>query len=72
MCLAIPARVTRIEAEKAWVTVGGVEREASLVLTPEAKIGDYVILHAGFAIQVLDPKDAEETLKLIEEISESA
>jgi hydrogenase expression/formation protein HypC len=70
MCLAIPAKVARIEGEKAWVTIGGVEREASLVLTPEAKIGDYVILHAGFAIQILDPKDALETLKLIAEISE--
>ncbi len=70
MCLAIPAKVVRIETERAWVSIAGVEREASLILTPEAKLGDYVILHAGFAIQILDPKDAEETLKLIEEISE--
>lgn len=72
MCLAIPAKVVRIEAERAWVSIAGVEREASLILTPEAKLGDYVILHAGFAIQILDPKDAEETLRLIEEISEQS
>lgn len=70
MCLAIPAKVVRIEGEQAWVNIAGVEREASLVLTPEAKIGNYVLLHAGFAIQILDPKDALETLKLLEEISE--
>jgi len=52
----------------ARVEVGGIERSASLQLTPEAKPGDYVLIHAGFAIQVLDEQEAQETLKLFEEL----
>ena len=48
--------------------VGGVERTISLALTPEAKVGDYVLMHTGFAISVLDPKEAEETLQLLGEL----
>jgi hydrogenase expression/formation protein HypC len=50
--------------------IGGIERTISLALTPEAKVGDYVLLHTGFAINVLDPQEAEETLRLFSELAE--
>ena len=71
MCLAIPAKVKSIEGITALVDVSGVEREASVMMTPEVKVGDYIIMHAGFAIQILDVKEAEETLRLLEEIAAS-
>jgi hydrogenase expression/formation protein HypC len=52
------------------VEIGGVERSVSFALTPEAKVGDYVLLHTGFAISVLDPQDALETLELLAELAE--
>jgi hydrogenase expression/formation protein HypC len=70
MCLAIPALIKSIEAEQAEVDIEGVTRQVSLQLTPEAKVGDYVLLHTGYAISVIDPDEAEETLKLLREISE--
>lgn len=71
MCLGIPAKVKEVRGDMGIVEVSGVEREACFMLTPEVKIGDYVILHAGFAIQILDIKEAEETLKLLEEITKN-
>ena len=71
MCLAVPAKIKSINNDTATVEISGVSYEANLMLTPEAKVGDYVILHAGFAIQILDPKDAEETLKLFEDIEKA-
>jgi len=71
MCLAVPAKIKSIHNDTATVEISGVSYEANLMLTPEAKIGDYVILHAGFAIQILDQKDAEETLKLFEDIEKA-
>jgi len=70
MCLAIPAQVKSIDGQQAVVEIGGVTRRASIQLTPEAKVGDYVLLHTGYAINVIDPAEAEETLKLLREISE--
>ena len=70
MCLAIPALVKSIEGHQAEVDIDGVTRQASLQLTPEAKVGDYVLLHTGYAINVIDPDEAEETLKLLRELSE--
>ena len=70
MCLAIPAQVKSINGQQAVVEIGGVTRRASIQLTPEAKVGDYVLLHTGYAINVIDPAEAEETLKLLREISE--
>ncbi|MCK4261919.1 HypC/HybG/HupF family hydrogenase formation chaperone [bacterium] len=70
MCLAAPARITKIEGERGWVEVGGVVREANLQLLPEAKVRDYVLLHAGFAIQKLDEEEAEKTLRILREIAE--
>ena len=71
MCLAIPAKVKSIKGDTALVDVSGVEREAMVMMTPEVKVGDYIIMHAGFAIQILDVKEAEETLRLLEEIAAS-
>ena len=70
MCLAIPARVKSIKGVEAEVEIGGLSRKASIMLTPEAKVGDYVLLHTGYAINVIDEEEAEETLKLFEEIAE--
>ena len=69
MCLAIPAKVIEIEDNMAVVELGGVTRRASLMLVPETKVGDYVLLHAGFAIQRLDEEEAQETLRLFAEIA---
>ena len=71
MCLAIPAKVKSIAGDMAIVDVSGVQREASVMMTPNVKVGDYIIMHAGFAIQILDTKEAEETLRLLEEIAAS-
>jgi len=68
MCLAIPARVTSINGSMATVDLGGVSRQASLLLLPEVKVGDYVLIHAGFAIQTIDEAEAQETLRLFAEI----
>ena len=70
MCLAIPAQVKSIDGQQAVVEIGGVTRRASIQLTPEVKVGDYVLLHTGYAINIIDPAEAEETLKLLREISE--
>lgn len=71
MCLGIPAKITKIEGSKAEGEIGGVKREVDLSIIEGVKIGDYVILHAGFAIEKLDEKEAEETLQLLREMSES-
>ena len=70
MCLAIPAKVLQIDSDKAKVDFGsGVSREVNMMLV-DAKIGDYVLVHAGYAIQVMDEKEAQETLALWKEILE--
>ncbi len=60
MCLAIPAKIMSIKGTNAEIDVGGNIKEINILLTPEVKIGDYVLIHAGFAIQVIDEKSAEE------------
>ena len=67
MCLAIPALITSIEDKEADVDMGGISRRISLWLTPEVKVGDYVLIHTGYAINILDREEAKETLKLFEE-----
>ena len=69
MCIAIPALIKSIEDKEAKVEIGGITRRISLWLTPEAEVGDYVLLHTGYAINILDQEEAEETLKLLEEIA---
>ena len=71
MCLAIPARLFQIEGERGLVELAGVVREVSLMLLPEARVGDYVLLHAGYALQRLDEADAQETLRLLEELAQA-
>jgi hydrogenase expression/formation protein HypC len=68
MCLAVPMKLIKIEGEKGLVEVGGVQREVGLQLIEDVKAGDYLIVHAGFAIQKLDEKDALETLALFREM----
>ncbi len=68
MCVAIPAKVKSIDGSIADVEVGGVSREVSVQLTPEVQKGDYVLVHAGFAIHIIDEQEAQETLKLFEEL----
>ena len=72
MCLAIPALIKSIDGSEAEVEIGGISRRASLLLTPEAEVGDYVLLHTGYAINVIDQEEAEETLSLLEQIAEAA
>jgi len=70
MCLAVPVRVLKIDGQKALVELGGLTRQASIMLVPDTQVGDYVLLHAGFAIQKLDEKEAEETIRLFAEIAQ--
>jgi hydrogenase expression/formation protein HypC len=69
MCLAIPALIKSIENKEAEAEIGGISRRISLWLTPEAKVGDYVIVHTGYAINILDQKEAKETLAILEQIA---
>ncbi|RJS90432.1 HypC/HybG/HupF family hydrogenase formation chaperone [Candidatus Bathyarchaeota archaeon] len=70
MCLAIPAKILKIKNGIAEVDFGrGVSREVNIMLV-DAKVGDYVLVHAGYAIQVIDEKRAKETLRLWNEILE--
>ena len=71
MCLAIPALVVEIlEQEQAIVDMGGVRKPISTALLDEVAVGDYVIVHVGFALSRLDPEEAAETLKLFAELAE--
>jgi hydrogenase expression/formation protein HypC len=72
MCLGIPGQVTEV-TDTTWgmakVDFGGISRDVSLQLVPEAGVGDWVLVHAGFAIQQIDEQEAAETLKLLQEIT---
>ncbi len=71
MCLAIPARVIEIgENDQAVVDLGGVRKEISLALVDDVAVGDYVIVHVGFALQRLDVEEAEKTLALFAEMAQ--
>jgi hydrogenase expression/formation protein HypC len=72
MCLAIPALIKSIKGQQAVADIEGVTRDISIQLTPEAKVGDYVLLHTGYAINIIDADEAEETLKLLRELGEAA
>ncbi|MDK9700257.1 MAG: HypC/HybG/HupF family hydrogenase formation chaperone [bacterium] len=71
MCLAVPGIIRSITDGLAKVDFGGVEREIALDLLPEAKVGEYILAHAGFALQTLDVEEAEELLALFREIEEA-
>ena len=70
MCLAIPARIEEIiSGDSAIINLGGVRKEVSLALVEVVAVGDYVIVHVGYALQKLDPVEAEHTLALFAEMS---
>ncbi len=68
MCLAVPMRVVSISDLTGVAEMGGVKKNISFIMCPEAKIDDYVIVHAGFAIQILDENEANERLKLFRQM----
>ena len=70
MCLSIPAKVEKIEGDMAVVSVGGTEYNASLQMVEDVKLGDYILLHTGFAIQKISEEEALETLKVFEEFED--
>ena len=70
MCLAIPARIIELEQDKAVVDAMGNRYKAKTTLLPEAKLGDLVLIHAGFAISLVDEEGAKKTWQLIAEIDE--
>jgi len=70
MCLSIPSKVMSINGDMAIVSVGGTEYEASLQLLDDVKVGDYILLHTGFAIQKISEEEAIETLKVFEEFDD--
>ena len=71
MCLAVPGKVLEIDGDTARVDFGGITREANVILVPEAAVDSYVLVHAGFAIQVLSEAEAEETLSLFRQLAEA-
>jgi len=68
MCLGIPVKVMQVDGQSAVVDVGGARREISLLLLDDVRAGEWVILHAGFAIQKMDEEEAEKTLALLREL----
>lgn len=68
MCLAVPVLIKSITSEEAEVDIGGITRRISIMLTPEARVGDYAIVHSGYAINILDQQEAQETLRLLSEL----
>ena len=73
MCLAIPGKITEIREDSlATVDILGATREVAHDLTPQAGLGDYVLVHAGFAIEVVDAEYALETIELIKELPQLA
>lgn len=73
MCLAIPGKIVSIEGEnplekKGKVSFGGLLKEVSLAYTPDAQIGNYVVVHVGFALNIIDEEEAQKTLTILNEI----
>lgn len=69
MCLALPMRIISIDGDIATIAAEGLEQRASLALVPEASPGDYVLVHAGYALSVIDEDEAAETLALFSELA---
>jgi hydrogenase expression/formation protein HypC len=73
MCLALPARIIELhDGDSATVTLGGVRKQVSLALVENAEVGDYVIVHVGYALSKLDPEEAERTLALLTSLDAGA
>lgn len=71
MCLAVPMKVVEIDQDSGIVEAGGVCQSTSFVMVPGVQVGDYVIVHAGYAIETLDEAEAMERLKLFRELADS-
>ena len=71
MCWAVPAKVMEIDEDTGTVELSGTRREVGFHLLEDVSVGDYVLVHAGFAIQKLDPAEAKETLRLLQEAAEA-
>lgn len=70
MCLAVPTQIKSIDEKRmATVELGGVERKVSLIMTPEAGVGDYVLIHTGYAINLLSPEEAQASLEAWAELA---
>jgi len=67
MCLAVPARIEAIDGDTATVSLRGTRLEVVIAMTPEAQVGDYVLVHAGYAITLLDEQEARETFEVLRE-----
>lgn len=65
MCLAIPMKIAKIDGDTGFVRAGGLERKANLSLVKDPRVGDYILMHAGFAIEKIKEKEAEETLRAV-------
>ncbi len=70
MCLAVPLKILKVTGNMAKVGLDGISRQISVALTPEVKEGDWVLVHAGFAIHRIEEEEALETLSLLEELDE--
>lgn len=71
MCLAIPTQILEIDEDRvATVELGGVTRQVSLIMTPDAEVGDYVLIHTGYAITLMDPEEAQASLDAFAELAE--
>ena len=70
MCLSIPAKIETIQGESATVDAGGAKYEANIQLVPEAKVGDYILIHTGLAIQIIDEEEAKASLDTFREFEE--
>jgi len=68
MCLAIPALVKTVNGQQAEVEIDGISRNVSIWLTPDVRAGDYILLHTGYAISIIDAGEAEETLAMLREM----
>ena len=73
MCLAVPGKIISIDRKESYLTTakisfGGIVKQVSLAYVPEARVGDYAIVHAGFALSIVDPTEAELTLNYLQQI----
>ncbi|GAB4385880.1 MAG: HypC/HybG/HupF family hydrogenase formation chaperone [Phycisphaerales bacterium] len=68
MCLAVPARIEQVDEAAAWVRLGDAQVRVSLCMTPQAQVGDWVLVHAGFAIQLLEEEDVRSIWEAIGEL----
>ncbi len=71
MCLAVPMRLLELHGQSGILEIGGVRKEVVLTLTPEAKVGDWLVVHAGYALEILDEQEAENTFALLRSLGES-